>query len=246
MKSIKIAILMALLLISLALNGAESKVTIDRTFEVGASGSLNVSNLNGFIRISTHKQDRIVVKAVKEAPVEADLELVEVKFFQEGQDVRIEVEHQRNRRNQAKVNFTITLPEGLKKTRARSVNGQIDVSGKLRELDLDTVNGQVKMRGEGEGGALRTVNGSIDLSLEKPLGGDLEVKTVNGAVKIEFNRASAFELEAKTVNGSIRNDFGLNVERGFVGSKVSGQVNDGKHRVRVNTINGSIEIRRIK
>ena len=65
------------------------------------------------------------------------------------------------------------------------------------------------------------------------------------AIDIELNRKSGFAAAGQSVNGSIRNEFGLEVRKHLVGSSLSGKVNNGGHKLKVETVNGSIEISKI-
>ncbi len=50
---------------------------------------------------------------------------------------------------------------------------------------------------------------------------------------------------AETVNGSIdADDFGLEVEKGFVGRDLDGEIGGGDARISLDTVNGSIRIKR--
>jgi len=112
--------------------------------------------------------------------------------------------------------------------RASLVNGRVKADGLSGEVSLSTVNGSIDANAAGlaasKGVSLNSVNGSIVLSV--PSGASAQVK-------------------ASTVHGGISNDFGLTVEEGqYVGRNLSGQIGSGGPRIRLNTVNGSITIKR--
>lgn len=244
LKKLKYLALMLLLAFSmLSAENYEQKIT--KSFQLPATGTLELANINGEIQVTTKGGSSIDIKAIKKSDHKGEIENVEVLFEQDGDILRVKVKY--NKRNaRAKVDFTVSIPEKLARAEFKSVNGKLDCSGKFADLTLKTVNGKVDFSGEFRTGTFKTVNGSIDLSQEPLLSGDLEVETVNGAIEIELNRKSAFWVEGRTINGSIDNEFGIKVDKHLVGSSLSGKVNEGgKYKVNVETVNGSIDISKI-
>ena len=237
-------LLLALLLAFSGLYSANYEQKINKSFTLPATGTLELANINGEIDISTSKGGSVEIKAVKKSDHKGEIENVDIIFDLSGDKLKVKVKH-KERNTRAKVEFTVSVPEKLAAAYFKSVNGQVDCSGKFVKLGLKTVNGRVEFQGEFLSASFKTVNGAIDVSQEPLLNGDLEAETVNGAIEIELNRKSAFTVEGRTVNGSIRNDFGVKVDRHLVGSSMDGRVNDGKHKVQVQTVNGSIEISKI-
>jgi DUF4097 and DUF4098 domain-containing protein YvlB len=217
---------------------------ISKSFNLPASGAIELSSVNGEIEITTASGTAVGIKAVKKSDHKGEIENIEI-IFETGKDFLKVYTKSSKRNTRAKVEFTVSVPEKLARAQFKSVNGKLVCSGKYGDLTLKTVNGRIDFEGEFHTGTFETVNGSIDISQEPLLSGDLQATTVNGAIDIELNRKSAFEAEGRTVNGSIDNEFGLEVRRHLVGSSFSGKVNNGGHKLEVDTVNGSIEISKI-
>ena len=243
MRKIKYVIFILMLAFSF-LSAEEYEQKITRSFQLPAGGAIDLSSINGEIEVTTSGGPAVDIKAVKKSDHKGEIEDVDVVFEQEGNTLKVKAKY--NKRNtRAKVDFTVSIPEKLARAEFASVNGMIDCSGKYADLKLKTVNGRIEFTGEFHSGNFRTVNGTIEVSQEPLLSGDLTVETVNGAIDVELNRKSAFEVEGRTINGSIHNDFGLEVKRHLVGSSFSGKVNNGGHRIKLETVNGSIDISKI-
>jgi len=242
-KKLKYAILLMLLMFSfLAAEDYEQKIS--KSFTLPANGAIELANINGEIEITTSGGKTVDIKAVKKSDHKGEIENVEVVFEQGGDVLRVKVKY--NKHNaRAKVDFTVAIPEKLARAEFKSINGKLDCSGKFAVLTLKTVNGKIDFAGEFRSGKFATVNGSIELSQEPLLSGDLTAETVNGAIDIELNRKSAFEIEGRTINGAIDNEFGVQVERHLVGKSMDGKVNGGGYKVKVETVNGSIDISKI-
>jgi len=243
MQKVKFGLFILLFMFSL-LAAEDYEQKISRNFDLTANGGIDLSNINGRIEISTKSSGPVEVLAVKKSDDKGEIETVDVIFESLNDNVIIKTKYNKKNTN-AKVDFTVVVPEKLAKAAFKSINGAVDCSGKFAGLLLKSINGRVKFSGEFTSASLNTVNGGIRISQEAQLQGDLDVETVNGGIDIEINRNSAFTVDASTVNGGIRCDFPVTVERHFVGSSLNGQVNGGGHKLDLETVNGGISISKI-
>lgn len=243
MRKIKYSLFVMSLFVSfLSAGNYEEKVV--RKFTLQAGGIVELANVNGAIDVTTTGGDTVEIKAVKRSDRKGEIEAVEIVFAQEGKILKVNTKHKR-RSVEVEVDFTVVVPEKLARAEFKSVNGGIDCSGKFAELALKTVNGEIDFKGDLRSGEFKTVNGAIAISQESELNGDLTAATVNGAIVIELNRRSAFTIDGRTINGSLANDFGLKIAKRLVGSSFRGKVNNGGHKVKVETVNGSVKISKI-
>ena len=70
------------------------------------------------------------------------------------------------------------------------------------------------------------------------------LKTVNGGITVELPASVAADIHAETVNGSIETDFPLTVTGKFVGRRIDGVIGGGGRRLELETVNGSIALRK--
>ena len=107
------------------------------------------------------------------------------------------------------------------------------------------MNGAIHARDLADDVQLQTVNGSIEASFRR-LASDqnVEIESVNGRVEISVPGNSDASVRADTVHGSLRNDFDLRSNKSFGGTRLNGQLGSGTAELRLNTVNGSISIRR--
>jgi hypothetical protein len=242
-QKVKFGLLIVLCLASL-LTAADFEQKISRRFELTAAGSVDLSNINGRIEISTRPGGAVEVLAVKSSDRKGEIESVDVIFDHQNDILRIHTKY--NKKNtRAKVDFTVVIPEKLARTSFRSINGQVNCSGIYAELLLKSVNGRIKFDGEFARATLSAVNGAVDVSQEAELHGDLSVETVNGGIAVEIHRKSAFSIEGSTVNGGIVSEFPVKVERHLVGSSIHGVVNGGGRKLTLETVNGRISVSKI-
>jgi len=73
---------------------------------------------------------------------------------------------------------------------------------------------------------------------------DLRFNTVNGSVTVLLPAGANADVEAATVNGSLESDFPLTIQGRFSNRRMRGTIGDGGHLLKLETVNGSVTIRR--
>jgi DUF4097 and DUF4098 domain-containing protein YvlB len=145
--------------------------------------------------------------------------------------------------NDVQVDFEVKLPAGVK-IAVHQVNGDVELTGLASDVTVSTVNGGVKAETKGSAEA-QTVNGSIEAAMVLPAsGGSYEFETVNGSITLELPEDAGARVRASTVNGGIHSDFPLTVQGKFVGKSLDGTLGKGGPTLKLQTVNGSIRIRK--
>jgi hypothetical protein len=145
--------------------------------------------------------------------------------------------------NDVKVEFTVLVPPGVRFI-GRTVNGNVEADSLGADTEVHTVNGKVRVSTTGAAEA-HTVNGSITASMgAKGWSRPLEFHTVNGSITVELPAAASAQVEASTVNGRISTDFPLTIRGGFSGRHITGTIGGGGPELSLETVNGSIELRK--
>jgi len=147
------------------------------------------------------------------------------------------------RDNDVKVEWMVRLPAGVN-LGAHSVNGDVTVRDVSGEVHASTVNGDVDVSTRGVAEA-STVNGEIRASLGKAdWTGTMSFTTVNGGITLEVPGDLDAMIEAKTVNGSIETDFPITVQGRFGSRTLRGTIGAGGRDLELETVNGSIRLRK--
>lgn len=147
------------------------------------------------------------------------------------------------RKNDVAVRFTVHLPRGVK-VDVSTVNGEVAIEGAAAPVAATTVNGRVLVHTTVGPVKASTVNGSIEASMDALTGGDIELETVNGAVTAVLPRGLNAVVDAATVNGRVETDFPLQVTGKISPRHVRGTIGSGGMTLKLNTVNGSVMIRR--
>jgi Toastrack DUF4097 len=248
--------LCALLLTAVA-HGAVSderfREEFHQTYPLAANGRVELSNINGDVQITGWDRNEVKLDAVKTADAQEKLAGIEINVDASADSVRIKTRYPNCEghgcNNPGSVEYTLMVPRGARLDQMKLVNGNLDLDQVSGEVDGSSVNGRVNGKNLGGRINLSTVNGEVSavfgperMKSTEPV----RLHSVNGRVEATIPSDSNAELTAHTVNGGIRTDFELPVEhpRYGPGSRLEGRLGNGGVRFDLNTVNGSIVVRR--
>ena len=264
----KLLILIAVLALFLAGTAlpvlADYREDFSKTLPLKAGERFSLENVNGGVAVSTWKEDKVEIKAVKVArDDEKDLKDVEIRVEQTAGHVSVKTIWPKLRRHfNVNVNFEIKVPEGVILDEVETVNGGVDVTGRYGRAAAGTTNGSVTV--EDASGEFRasTTNGGIHVSRFE---GKLDAETTNGNIRLEdlkFKDGISAEttngsitlaivspetlnasLSARTTNGHITVDFPVTLKNLSQSKhRVEAQIGQGGPTISLETTNGSIKI----
>ncbi|MFB3815790.1 MAG: DUF4097 domain-containing protein [Terriglobales bacterium] len=213
----------------------------------GRTCRIELSNLNGDVRITAADTSEVKIDAVKHS---SDADRVrDTRIVVDARPDAIIIETKTDRTSwfgnngPASVDYTIQVPRTARLDKIGLVNGSVAITGVTGGVRASSVNGSVTAENVGGNLELKTVNSSARASVAT-LGNTISLKSVNGPVSLTIPSDSKADITAKSVNGSIENDFGLYVKKGpYVGRKLSGRLASGGTEISLKTVNGSINIR---
>lgn len=238
----------------LATGSLFASVTEEETFsfQLNDGGRFSISNVNGSIVVTGGSGDSVEIVATKKADNQKELDKIKIEISHSADEIVVETElgesdHWFSRgSNSGSVKYDVIVPAGTRLDSVETVNGHVNISGVSGKVVAESVNGDLDISDLAGDVALSTVNGSIDAGFTN-LGDQQRVKaaTVNGRVTINLPEDADVEISADTLNGGINaDDFGLEVDKGFVGSDLNGKIGNGSARLNIDTVNGAIKIRR--
>jgi hypothetical protein len=220
---------------------------------------LRMRNTNGGINVQEGTGDQVEVRGIKSWR-RGDPDDVRIEMVRSGNDVVIcalwsegsscsgdgEVRgRQRTNNTDTSVEFRVILPRGVRLD-TRTVNGGITIDRAGSEVIANTVNGSITANSLRGPVNAKTVNGAIRVRMESLAGvGDLSYETVNGSVRLELPDALSADLDVSTVNGSIRTDYPVTVSGELSRRRLQGRIGNGGRQLRLKTVNGSVEIRKL-
>lgn len=206
----------------------ESSMTRTLSFAAGGSRTLDVRNINGFIRVEGTDDSNVQmsIRKVIRAETQDDLAAAgrDVRLdFREGARVEATVIDHRGHvcggrwnddggrwdrvRYHVRFDFTIRVPRSAALRLCTINGGDVIVTGTQGDFDVDNVNGLIEMKQVGGAGSAHTVNGPVTVTFTANPSRESSFKTVNGNVDVTFRDGLAADFAMKTFNGGLFTDF---------------------------------------
>ena len=238
----------------LATGSLFASVTEEETFsyKLNDGGRFSICNVNGSIVVTGGSGDSVEIIAIKKADSQKELDKIEIEISHSADEIVVETEIGNSNHwyshdsGSGSVKYEVIVPVGAQLDSIETVNGNVNISGVSGKVVAESVNGDLDVNDLAGDVGLSTVNGSIEAEFTT-LGDEQRVKveTVNGRVTIKLPEDADVDISADTLNGGINaRDFGLETEKGFVGSDLNGKIGDGSARLNIDTVNGAIKIRK--
>ncbi|HTU42473.1 MAG TPA: DUF4097 family beta strand repeat-containing protein [Candidatus Aquilonibacter sp.] len=245
----------AVLTFALAAHAADHRGALTeefhQTYAITPDGRVGLDNINGPVHISTWDRNEVKVDAIKSADSKERLDEAHI-IVDAGKDyVSIRTQYPDHDHtfnwgshdNPASVEYTLTVPRAARLDEIKLINGSLDITGTKGEVRASCINGRLEAQDLSGQSELSTVNGRLEAKFDEIPSSSIELKSVNGGVELTIPSDSNAEISASTVSGGIENDFGLHVNHGFVGHDLSGELGNGGTHIRLQDVNGRIEIR---
>ena len=235
-------------------SGEEFREEFHQTYPLSATGRVGLENINGGVQIKVWDRAAVQVDATKKAWRKERLAEARIEVNSTEDNLRIKTEypdwnqtfHGGNDRydNPATVEYILTVPRKAALESIELINGAIDIEGAEGSVKASSINGPVNARGLLGDVRLSTINGPLkaiftQLDEARPI----SLGSVNGPVVLIIPSDANASVRAGTVHGGISNDFGLKVKHGeYVGHNLNGQLGNGGPRIKLENVNGPIDI----
>jgi len=183
----------------------EQTERLTNSFNVGAAGSLFLTNIAGDITIKGGTGNEIRIEALKHGKggndndAKMQLQNIQVMMNKVGDRVEIKALHA-GRNNRGWVDFTIYVPTTTS-VEVQSVSGDLALYNVKGELRGQTVSGDVTGSGLGKVAALKTMSGDVRINGVES-SGPLSLSAMSGDVVIENLHAPS--VDAESVSGDVR------------------------------------------
>lgn len=230
----------------------ERKVaTITRTWPSAAISEIRLREVNGSVAINAGAGNEIrMVAVVRSRGVEPDKSKENQGFFETTLDGDTLSIGRRGRHrmhipffnsDSISVDYQIEVPASVA-LNLTTVNGRIATRGVDGEMRASTVNGTLDLETSGVNEVVaNTVNGRVKARFTRDFQG-ASLKTVNGSVTAVLPISASFACELSQVNGDFEASFPVSIHSHPGRRRVSGEVNGGRHDLRIVTVNGDISL----
>jgi DUF4097 and DUF4098 domain-containing protein YvlB len=245
------ALLVQFAAVSAFASSDDQREEFHQTYPLQADGRIELENINGAVHITAWDRNEVKVDAVKTASSKEKLDDARIEVDASPAHVSIRTKYpdhnltftSHSQNNPASVEYTLTVPRGASLDEISLVNGSLDITGVSGKVKSSCVNGNTVTTNLSGAAHLSGVNGRVKASFEL-IQHSIKMESVNGRVEIVLPSDTNAEIEAETISGSITNEVGLLSAGHIVGHNLRGQLGGGGPRIKLSTVNGSIEIKR--
>ncbi len=246
-----------------ALFGKEKSEEFSTVLPLKSGGTFNLKNVNGSITITTWKQDKVDIKALKTTKGDPD-KLKEVKIEVESttNSVSINTIFPKGKNIRISVNYEVKVPQGVNLGKVKSTNGSVYITGPVGQTNASTTSGKIEVHGAQGNISLSSTNGRIEaVNIRGELDADttngtivlemlsiedtIKAKTTNGSITLRVGSLEKVnaDFNARTVNGSISLDLPVTLKSMKKSRRsLEGQIGQGGPEISLRTTNGSITI----
>lgn len=237
---------------------SSATATIARTWPAASIRELRVFEVDGSISVEAAQTSEISLVATARGDLEIKKDADNDGLFEttlDGDTLSIgRKEHRRKGfrfdipilfgRNEKRIDYVLRVPPTVTLD-VKTVNGRIVTRGVEGETEAVTVNGTIDIETAGLN-ELRatTVNGRVKATFTRDFQG-ARFKTVNGGVKAFFPQNASFAVDLSQVNGDFEASFPLSIHSNPGSRRVSGEVNGGRHALKIVTVNGDVELAKL-
>jgi len=243
--------LLPAMLLMACVAGERREVTINRTWPADGIHRLNVNEVNGSVNVEAGTTNEITLVAHVRAYEKPQPTQENQGYFKsEVNGDTLQIGRKRRHKvhfigfnfgDEVTVDYSLRVPPQLE-LELRTVNGRIATHGIDGATAAKSVNGEINLENAGiaevEAG---TVNGRVMAKFVRDFQG-AKLKTVNGRVVAVLPASASFACDLSQVNGDFEATFPLSIHSHPGSRRVSGDVNGGRHSLRISTVNGDIRL----
>jgi hypothetical protein len=255
----RLATAAALCLASVVVASAQD---FQKSYTLGANGSISISNVSGAININGYDGDAVTVSGFKEG---RDREQVEIVDSSSANAIDLSVRYPRNCNCDASIRFEVRVPRSVaydfsKITTAsgdiqmKGVRGNIrvhtasgdvlveDVSG---EIEAATASGNLNVREAAGTVSASSASGDVHVEIARLEGaGNMKFSTASGDVSVSLPASLDADVHLASLSGTVKTSFPLEVKerKHGPGSWAEGRLGGGSRTLRITSASGDVSL----
>ena len=217
------------------------KEEIRRSFQLGSGARVSVESISGPVDVETNGGNTAEVFVVRSGQTQRDLDCYRTVVEQTAGGISIRHEQEcRNVNSHQRVHLSLPRDVNL---RIESVSGDVHIGAIEGSTHLNSISGGVWLAQTGGDTRINSISGAVNLNVTR-LGSGLRLSSISGRIVLGLADGLNADVRAESISGHISSEIpGVTVEK--VGdSDYRAQVGAGGAPVSINSVSGSITLRR--
>lgn len=230
-------------------NAADAREEIRQTYELSPGATVELSGLNGAVKIETSETRTAEVYIERTAPSQEALNRRKVTIQADSSSLRIRGEKadgsllSRFFGSSGGERVTLKLPRQIS-LNAKGVNGPV-VTGEIDgPVEIKGVNGKVQIANSIGRALFKGINGSVVVGLKKIDVDGVTLSGINGNIELQLGSDLNADFDAHGMNGRVVSDLpNVEIDKNKRGS-YQARIGTGGNGIKAKGINGNIRLTR--
>lgn len=228
---------------------ADVRDEIRRTVELAPGATVEVSGINGSVKIETSDTKTAEVYIERKASSAEALQRRKINVEVDANGLRIWSEKgdsglfSRLFGSKSTENVSLKLPRQIS-LRTKGVNGSVVVGEITGSVDVRGVNGRVQIAGATGTADFKGINGNVSVGLNQLDRDGVNINGINGNIELRLSEGLNADLNAHGMNGRVISEVpGINVEKARHG-EFTALIGTGGSAISVKGVNGNVRLTR--
>lgn len=231
-------------------SGGDAREEIRKNYELSAGASVEVSGINGPVKIETADVTTADVYIERSGSSPEVLRRRKVTIEATPTSLRIHGEKGdasflgRLFGSSPSERVTLRLPRQISLV-AKGVNGSVVVDEIAGSVEVHGINGKVDIAQASGSAEFNGINGNISVGLKQLDSHGVELSGINGNIELKLDSAVNADLEAHGMNGRVTSDLPNVVVDKTKRGRYTAQIGNGGNSISARGINGNIHLARM-
>lgn len=225
---------------------ADFRDEIRRTVELAPGARVEVSGINGWVKIETAdtRTADIYVERLADSPEALNRRKITI----EASSDKLVIKGEKNDSNMiermfgsnAHENVTLRLPRQISLA-SSGVNGSVKVGAIDGSVNISGINGKVEVAEASGTAEFSGINGGVSVAL-RTIGKGVEISGINGNIELRLGDSVNADLEASGMNGRVTSDLPNVVIDKSSHGKYTAKIGAGGSSISASGINGNLRL----
>jgi ribosomal 30S subunit maturation factor RimM len=231
-------------------SAGNAREEIRKSFELAAGARVEVSGINGWVKIETseRKTADVYIERTGESQEVLNRRKITIESTAAGLTIRGEKGDagllSRMFGSSPTEHVTLRLPKQISLV-TNGVNGSVTSGGIDGTLEVHGVNGKVDIAQASDSAEISGINGNVSVGLAKIGKDGVEISGINGNIDLQLSEGVNADLETHGMNGQVTSELpNVVVDKSSHGS-YSARIGSGGNSISASGINGNIRLTRM-